>query len=428
MKTIREIDRGGFGVVEEVELADGTRVARKTFDPQIPLTSAERAKLETRFKREVVVQSELDSESFVSVLDSDMSSPNPWYRMPLADRNFQTQIDDDIANGLVPHAALSDILNSLEELHRLGFVHRDLKPQNVLLLNGKWKLTDFGLVRPPSSGTTQLTSTGSNWGTELYCAPEQSVAFKSATLSTDIYAFGCILHDIFVRTPRVPYSRHSGPGPIGTIIEKCTEQRPERRFKSIQVLRGALLTHLAAATMGAASPQASEWANELGAISTWDQGRLHEFCRYVCESDNSSDLFAVFSLFDEDMMKVLVSVDEDLWKAIVLRYCEWLESTSFAFDYCDVLVPRLRQIFELGDYECKSRAALAAAELARSHNRWYVMRSVVRMCGPNIEDSLAQRIAIEISAMDANSNFVRCVEGISQTVESYHPKITKILS
>jgi len=59
MRVIREIDRGGFGIVEEIELDNGEHVARKTFNPSIPLSASERQKAENRFRREVNVQSNL---------------------------------------------------------------------------------------------------------------------------------------------------------------------------------------------------------------------------------------------------------------------------------------------------------------------------------------------------------------------------------
>lgn len=427
MSTVRNIDRGGFGIVDEIVLPDGTHVARKTLDPLMPLTSSEMEKLEARFKREVGVQSSLKSECFVPILNYDLDDSKPWFTMPLAEKNFLKEIEECRSKSQVPQSALADILNALEELHQLGFVHRDLKPQNILFTNGKWKLTDFGLVRINKSTTTMLTSTGSNWGTEEYCAPEQAIAFRSVNYLVDIYAFGCILHDIFVGTPRVPYSRQTGPGAIGTIIEKCTEVKPEKRFKTIQALRGSLLTQLSNTIIVAPGTEASDWIDELSNLDSWDSVKLHQFCRYLIETSNKDDLFAVMTIIDEDTIQKLLSIDFELWKTMVMTFCEWIEKTSFSFDYCDVLVPRLIKIFDLGDYESKSKAVLAAAELASSHNRWYVMRSVVRMCSSSIEQNLAQRIAIEITAMDVKRNFKTCVNNTNQTIEAYHPLIMNVL-
>lgn len=391
------IARGGFGVVDRVRMRDGVVLARKTFSPQFPgLDPGMLHKLRARFEREVRVQSSLNSPSFIPILYSDLSGAEPWYLMPLADRNFLQQIQMDRMLGQIPKSALADILNALEELHKLEFVHRDLKPQNILFHDGTWKLTDFGLVLPTSTSTTKLTSTDSAWGTAAYCAPEQARDFRGVGPAVDIYAYGCILHDIFENAPRVPYLRQSATGPIGSVIEKCTELRPEKRFKNVQALRGALLTLLSSTSPSPPSQLASDWAADLSTLAGWKPEKADRLARYVASEADAGDRYVVFKALDEDALSALKSVSEDAWKYIVLEYADWVSETGFSFEYCDVLIKRLELVFNVGDLECKGAAILAAAELASSHNRWFVMGYVLRLCGPGLDESAAQRIAIEI--------------------------------
>ncbi len=233
-KIVKPIASGGFGRVEQVELADGTACARKIFSPSMNFTPAERTKQIARFAREVKIQSSLNRDFVIPVLDCDLTLSEPWYIMPLADRTYEKQIAEDKASGKLTVDALVDLLNALEEIHRLGYTHRDLKPSNVLLHDGKWKLSDFGLALPPQGTTTQLT-TNSAWGTRDYCAPEQIRGFHGVGPAADIYAFGCILHDIYGDT-RVPYSRATASGSIGRVIEKCTEPSLAKRFSTIAAL------------------------------------------------------------------------------------------------------------------------------------------------------------------------------------------------
>jgi serine/threonine protein kinase len=216
MNIIRQIAHGGFGVVEEVELESGERRARKTFAPRADVLAAgDPDKLRSRFIREVRVQEALPQGSFVPILDFDLECPVPWYLMPLADKNFKEEIDEARRAGTIPKAGIADILNGLEELHALGYVHRDLKPENVLLHAGAWKLCDFGLVMlPPTDNSSRLTSSASTWGTWEYWSPEQAGGMRDVTAATDIYAFGCILHDIFDGSRRIPLQQHSCTGPI----------------------------------------------------------------------------------------------------------------------------------------------------------------------------------------------------------------------
>src|SRR5947199_6705259 len=132
-QTIREIGRGGFGVVEEVADKHGFRFARKTFAPGITIPASAHDKLRRRFRREVITQQELGDPELLPVLSHDLNCDHPWFIMPLADKTYQQKIQEDRARGSVEVEPIADILNGLQRLHDLGYVHRDLNPNNVLL-------------------------------------------------------------------------------------------------------------------------------------------------------------------------------------------------------------------------------------------------------------------------------------------------------
>src|ERR1700733_7792763 len=221
MKVLNIIATTHFGRVERVQLEDGTVAARKVFAPSAEITQGASAdKLRRRFAREVRIQAELPVALFIPVLHKDLDADPPWFVMPLADRTLAEALGT--IHGEEVLRALDEILDSIERLHSLDFVHRDLKPSNILRHDGRWKLSDLGLVLPMASTSTKLTSHKSSWFTLGYCAPEQYAEFGSSTPAVDIYAFGCILHDLFEKGTRVPLQRATAAGPIGAVIEKCT--------------------------------------------------------------------------------------------------------------------------------------------------------------------------------------------------------------
>jgi eukaryotic-like serine/threonine-protein kinase len=425
MKTLNEIARGGFGIVERVRLDDGRVVARKTFAPLMHLPDDELSKLRKRFQREVRIQAALKSHHVMPILEADLNGDNPWFLMPIAERTLSQEIEGSKVSGSPPVAALEDLLNALEEMHEAGLVHRDLKPSNALRHEDAWKLSDFGLVLPQTGSTTKLT-TASAWGTPEYSAPEQAIDFHGVGPAADIYAFGCILHDIFGSGLRIPYGRHSADGPIGAIIEKCTDSNPARRFKSIAALRGALVTLLSQKVTAQVSANASTWASALEVVDTWTAEKVADFARTLVRLDAFADEYTIYRAIDDDVLRSIHKTNAEAWKVIACAYCEWAEG-GFDFSYCDVVVQRLEVIFDLGDLETKAYAAAATAELGASHNRWHVMWKLLRMCGHDAEASIANRIALEVRAREAQPAFCKCVDRIGRQIDAYHPLIAGVL-
>jgi hypothetical protein len=338
--------------------------------------------------------------------------------MPLADTSLEQYMPQLKANDGQLLAAFDHTLEALGVLHQLDYAHRDLKPSNILLHDNRWKLADLGLALPLATESTKLTMSNQGWGTLAYCAPEQVTDFKSAGKPADIFAFGCILHDFFGTTKRAPCQRLGAPGRIGLVIEKCTEVDPKKRFQSIGKLRMALFDVLAeppVVNTTEFSQEAAVWGARLADVPWMSDEEIKILARFVRDLERPTDAAAFFIASNEQNLAQLKQRDGEAWSDIALQYCEWAKTPNFNFEYCDVIVGRLMQIYHDGAVETKANAALAAAILAESHNRWFVMGRLMEMCGDGAETNAAQRVAIEIRAGELEHEFRRCAAAIAKS-------------
>ncbi|MDP7205219.1 MAG: serine/threonine-protein kinase, partial [Pirellulaceae bacterium] len=209
-RLIRQLGAGGMGCVYEAEeLTSGQRVAVKVVLPEL-VTSDEAI---DRFRQEGQLASTISHPNCVFVLEADQAGDYPYIVMELVKG---TDLDEHIkAHGpLELMDALRktvDIVEGLEEAHRIGVIHRDVKPSNCFLTgDGRIKIGDFGLSRTLAEDA-QLTRTGSFIGTPLYASPEQ-IRNDELDGRTDVYSVASTLY--FMLAGQAPF--HGGD-PISTM-------------------------------------------------------------------------------------------------------------------------------------------------------------------------------------------------------------------
>lgn len=427
MREIRLINRGGFGVVYEVEDDNGRRLARKTFDPPTS-DPGEREKLCRRFAREVRIQSQIRHPNIMPIIEFDLEASPPWFTMPLACQSFDQKIGADRFDGTVDTEAWQDILAAVEELHRLGYVHRDLKPANVLLVENRWVLADFGLILPMARDTTILTSSRSAYGSHYYAAPEQASDFRNTPEQADIFALGCMLHDSTDRTPaRVPFTQIRVGGPYGPILEKCTESEPKRRFPTIAALRSALFDLWRTSQFEAPAPGDVDL---LEAVLS-DPSSIDAWRRLVghAEALPPDQRGAMLRSINAELLVQLNSADDVLFSRLMSLICEWAEGTGFEWSYCDVVGDRLLEAYRVSPVRVRCQIVLAALELAVSHNRWHVMNQAGAMLGQAADNGLVDRILIEFGLDSRIEPKLRRIELIVHWArDRWHAKIADYLN
>jgi len=249
------IGEGGFGRVyaaEDVRL--GRKVAIKVIRPDL---AGARAFME-RFRREGMALAKFRHPGIIPIFDIREVNNLIYYVMPLIEgKTLRAYLDR--RGSLAPkeaHRILLDLCECLGATHRAGIIHRDIKPDNVILegMLGNVLLMDFGIAKGIYDGSSTIS--GVMVGTPTYMSPEQASGDEMVDARSDIYSLGVLAYHMLVgRPPFTGASAHSVIAahvadrvtPIRTInpsipksfadaVERCLAKHPEERFQSCMEL------------------------------------------------------------------------------------------------------------------------------------------------------------------------------------------------
>jgi eukaryotic-like serine/threonine-protein kinase len=201
----RELGGGGMS---RVFVAEERRLGRRVVIKVLPAEMAAGMSAE-RFEREIRVAAGLQHAHIVPLLSAGESDGLPYYTMPYVDGE---SLRARLARGPLAigeaFGVLRDVAKALSYAHAHGVVHRDIKPDNVLISGGSAVVADFGIAKAVSAArgegrlaTPTLTSVGTSLGTPAYMAPEQAAADITANHRVDIYSFGCLAYELLTGKP-----------------------------------------------------------------------------------------------------------------------------------------------------------------------------------------------------------------------------------
>jgi serine/threonine-protein kinase len=241
----------------------------------------------SRFEREIRLAAALQQANIVPLLSAGELDGRPYYTMPFVEG---LSLRQRLSSGPLPIAevisVLRDVARALAFAHERGVVHRDIKPDNVLLSGDAAVVTDFGIAKalirastmtPDGGGAPQaeasvVTQIGTAIGTPAYMAPEQSIGDPSTDHRADLYALGCLGYELLCgETPFHARSVHQTflahvnemPVPVGErrsdcpqnlarVVMQCLEKDPARRPQSAREVLQALDS--------VSTPSATTWA------------------------------------------------------------------------------------------------------------------------------------------------------------------------
>jgi eukaryotic-like serine/threonine-protein kinase len=235
----RELGAGGMATVYLAQdLRHHRDVAVKVLRPELAQTLGPE-----RFLREIEIAAGLHHPHILPLYDSGEADGFLFYVMPFEEgRSLRDRLTRQ-GELPIPEAVriLRDLVDALAYAHQHGVVHRDVKPENILLSGHHALVTDFGVAKAVSeaTGRYQLTTTGVALGTPAYMAPEQAAADPHLDQRADIYAVGIVAYELL--TGRPPFT---GPTPQAVLVSHMMEQ-PE----PVTALRPAIPPPLAALVM-----------------------------------------------------------------------------------------------------------------------------------------------------------------------------------
>ena len=401
-KFIKHRGQGGFGLVDVVENDLGQPFAKKTYRLS-PFFAGDASLEETskkRFIKEAKYQKQISHRNIVPVLEIYLKEEPPYVIMPLA----EASLNDDIQSGLINKAnymnAISDIMAGLEEIHNLGIYHRDLKPSNVLRFCAEdggrdfYAISDFGLMSMKETSVTTLTATGSTRNSDFYTAPEITINLSAASVQSDIYSLGCLLHDFVGLNPaRVPCGEIHDSSEFGSILFGCTRTDPKRRFKDISSLRDALasIDVKDIKATSAAGEQIVDLLND--AETVWNETTIQQVIHFLIT--NNADKETILKKITLDHIKKMAPYDLQ-FRQVALQYADWLRNSSFDFAFCDTIANRMMEFIETSEVDVQSEGLMALLYLGTNHNRFYVERKLFNYMVTDASENVIKRLAVEI--------------------------------
>ena len=260
----RELGGGGMS---RVFLADETRLSRQVVIKVLPPEMGAGVNTE-RFEREIQLAARLQHPHIVPLLTAGASGDLLYYVMPyIAGESLRVKLARE---GELPVAeavrVLREVVQALAYAHRHGVVHRDIKPDNIMLADGYAVVTDFGVAKAVSASSggdgsgSSLTSVGMTLGTPAYMAPEQAAADPHVDHRADLYAVGALGYEMLCArppftepTPQAVLAAHltRPPDPVSryrpniapqleAVIARCLEKRAADRWQTAAELAAQL--------------------------------------------------------------------------------------------------------------------------------------------------------------------------------------------
>ena len=203
-----------------------------------------------RFLKEIELTAGLQHPHILPLFESGEAGGLLWYVMPYVEgetlrARLQRERQLPVADAV---RVAREVAEALDYAHRRGVIHRDVKPENILLHEGRALVADFGIaLAVRKAGGARITQTGLSLGTPQYMSPEQATAERELDARSDVYSVGCVLYEMLTGEPP-----HTGPTTQAIIAKIITDKpRPVTELREAVPASLAVAVHTAIAKLPA---------------------------------------------------------------------------------------------------------------------------------------------------------------------------------
>jgi hypothetical protein len=272
-------------------------------------------------------------------------------------------------------------------------------------------ISDFGLGRAFDAKSSRATYTGARLGTPGYLPPEQVTSAKLTDHRGDIFTLGRMIYELYSGDSMLAVQNtRKLPVAIAMIIDKCTNTDPADRYQSVEELRIAFTSVMAAKSEASVEEKIRGFIAKAVTDGTLGEDDASELARLIARAHNETDLLHdVCMQLPAGAIAALWEADRDVTRLLVRVFTDHVTSQGWGFEYTDRIggaCVKLHDVIPDGD----ARGLLIAAlvDVGVDHNRWHVMGLAARLLGATRDPKEALAVA---HALKGLGDRVRAIEG-----------------
>lgn len=378
-KIDKKIDQGGFGVVyETTDLKNDNKVALK-------FCIRDEEVVQKRFAREIRIMENIDHPNVMKILDYNLEGEMNYFVMPLAKYSLYDISEHLVADHTNTLKIFLEVCKGLTTIHSTGNIHRDIKPQNILVTSeDQIVVSDFGLGKFEERDSTIVTASRDFLGTEAYAPPEFMIkgGAINADVRGDIYQLGKTLY--FLLTGKNPFLIETDllPRGIENIVIKATKPDINSRYASVAELADYIELYLYSLN-STNSPEGRfdisiKQFEQLASEGTFDKKIVEELLNSLYECKDDKMFSYIFDKIPNDLLKIVsnqfVVEFEPILNAYTSKLSDLFNGFGYNFAYAETIASKMQIVYINSENMEHKKLALKNIMISSYMcNRWAAM-------------------------------------------------------